>query len=177
MHYFGRIHDTVEWGLKEWLKLAPTNSKNYFGGTLEGNDCSKLLDSYGILENLARDHASDIIPFANIVKGMSRIKKACFSDDLDPKFEAICDDFKNSLIGFDEIHDYNTTTKFHMLAIHVKQYCKMTGKTFKLISEQALESSHRSWKKHVEKFWVSPNNPLFLMWILRAFESWNSDAI
>ena len=172
------LQEKWEWGLKEWLKLALTNFKNYFGGTLEGNDCSKLLDSYGILENLARENNKyDIMPFIDIVKGLCRIKKACFSVALDPNFEAICDEFKDSLIGFDEIHESSITPKFHMLAIHVKQYCKMTGKTFRLVSEQALESSHRAWKKHVEKFWVSPNNPLFFVWILRAFESWNSDAI
>merc|ERR1712141_694276 len=89
-----------EWGLKEWLKLALTNFKNYFGGTLEGNDCSKLLDSYGILENLARENNKyDIMPFIDIVKGLCRIKKACFSVELDPNFEAICDEFKDALIG------------------------------------------------------------------------------
>ena len=167
-----------EWGAIEWLKKSVAEFKNYFGGTLEGNQCSKLLDSYADLAKLARDHNKpEIMPFVKVLKAMCGIKKACFSAELDPEFESICDKFRDSLSELDEIHKANLTPKFHMLCIHVKQYCKMTGKTFKLISEQSLESSHRAWKKHVEKFWVSPNNPLFFMWILRAFESWNSDAI
>ena len=117
------------------------------------------------------------MPFVRVFRALCGIKKACFSKTLDPNFESICDEFRDSLIALDGIHEVNTTPKFHMLAIHVKQYCRMTGKTFRLISEQALESSHRAWTKHLEKFWVNPNNPMFFMWILRAFEAWNNNAI
>merc|ERR1712001_63773 len=153
--------------------------KNYFGGTLEGNQCSTLLDNYGILDNLAREHGRlDMSSFIRVIKALCGIKKACFGAKLDPNFESICDEFRDSLVAFEEFCNTKfKQTKFHMLAIHVKQYCKITGKTFKLITEQALESSHRAWKKHLEKFWVSPENPLFYMWILRAFEAWNSDAV
>ena len=172
------VEKVWEWGMKKWMKDSLANFKPYFGGTLEGNQCSKLLDSYGILENLAIEHGRlEILPFVKVFKTLCGIKKACFSDKLDPNFENICDEFRDSLISLDEIHSISITTKFHMLAIHVKQYCKITGKTFKLITEQALESSHRAWKKHLERFWVNPNNPMFFMWILRAFESWNNDAI
>ena len=172
------IKKVWEFGTKEWLKLALADFKDYFGGTLEGNQCSKVLDNYGYLANLAMQHGRlDIMPFVRVFKALCGIKKACFGAELDPEFESICDEFKDSLLDLDQIHKASITTKFHMLFIHVKQYCRMTGRTFKLISEQALESSHRAWKKHVEKFWVSPNNPMFLMWILRAFETWNSNAI
>ena len=123
------------------------------------------------------------MPFVRVLRGLCGIKKACFSKNLDPNFESICDQFRDALVALDGIHDFfkihevSITTKFHMLAIHVKQYCKLTGKTFRLVSEQALESSHGSWKRHVEKFWVNPNNPMFFMWILRAFEAWNNNAI
>merc|ERR1712141_267320 len=138
--------------------------KDYFGGTLEGNQCSTLLDNYGILQSLAEKHGRvDMNSYVRVLKALCGIKKACFGSKLDPNFESICDEFRESLVAFNEISNMNVSTKteFHMLAIHVKQYCKMTGKTFKLITEQALESSHRAWKKHLEKFWVSPNNPMF----------------
>ena len=98
-------------------------------------------------------------------------------DDLAPEFESICDEFKASLIALDEMHTTSITTKYHMLCIHVKQYCQMTNKTLKLTSEQALESSHRVWTKVVQRFWVNPNNPLFLFKILRAFETFLSENI
>ena len=133
---------------------------------------------YDALDNLAQEHSRfDIAPFVRVFKAMEGIKKACFCDDLDPEFESICDEFKASLIALDEMHSTSITTKYHMLCIHVKQYCQMTGKTLKLTSEQALESSHRVWTKVVERFWVNPNNPLFLFKILRAFETFLSENI
>merc|ERR1712141_294554 len=97
--------------------------------------CSKVLDSYGILANLAMQHNRlDIMPFVRVFKALCGIKKACFGAELDPEFESICDEFKNSLLDLNLIHRATITTKFHMLCFHVKQYCRMTGKTFRLIS-------------------------------------------
>ena len=91
------------WGIKEWLKLSMVGYKNYFGGTLEGNQCSTLLDNYGILDNLARKHGRlDMSSFIRVVKALCGIKKACFGAKLDPNFESICDEFRDSLVAFEE---------------------------------------------------------------------------
>ena len=163
----------------EFLKLSGVSHKAYFGGTLEGNQCSKLLDNYGLLENLAREHNRyDIACFVRVFKAFQALKKACFSDDLDPDFELIIDEFKESLIALEEVFELSITIKFHILCIHVKEYCKITGKSMKYITEQAVESSHRAWKLFVQRYWVDPEtNPMFLFQILRALEVWNAEAI
>ena len=130
-----KLMEVWEWGLKTWLEQV--NFKNYFGKTLEGNQCSEVLKMYDALDNLAQEHSRfDIAPFVRVFKAMEGIKKACFCDDLDPEFESICDEFKASLIALDEMHSTSITTKYHVLSIHVKQYCQMTNKTLKLTSEQ-----------------------------------------
>jgi len=63
-------------GLYEWAKQAFQKFKKYFGGTLEGNQCSKLIDEYGILENLAlANEKPDILPFVEFFKAFSKVKK------------------------------------------------------------------------------------------------------
>ena len=145
----------------------------------EGNQCSKIIDLYGLLENLAVQHGRlDIMSFVEFFKAFSQVKKACFGLRLDPNFEEIIDDFKNALVSLREIHDISTTPKFHMICIHVKQICQMTGESLKF-NEQALESSHAKFKKLLLRFaGIDPdtNNPLWPLNVLRALEVFNSNA-
>ena len=102
------IEKVWEWGLREWVNSSLVGFKSYFGGTLEGNQCSQLLDNSGILEQLAKRHGKweVIMPFVRVLRGMCAIKKACFSKKLDPNFEAICDEFRESLDALDGIHNF-----------------------------------------------------------------------
>ena len=164
-------------GLYEWARQALQKFEKYFGGTLEGNQCSKLIDKYDILENIA-DGRFDIAPFIEFFKNFSLVKKACFGLRLDPDFEAIIDRFKDSLESLRELHDITITPKFHMICIDVKRICAMTGESLKL-NEQALESSHKRFKKIVVRFaGMDPDtdNPMWPLYVLRALEVFNSNA-
>ena len=168
-----------KFGLTEWVKEAFQSFKDYFAGTLEGNQCSNLIRQYGILENLAIQHnRPDIMPFVRFFKALNSVKSACFGLKLDPNFEEIIDEFKNALVSLREVHDINVTPKYHMICIHVKQYCQITGDSLKL-NEQALESSHGRFKKIVQRFAgkdSETDNPLWVLNVLRAFEVFNSNA-
>ena len=114
-------------GLKLWMRQVFLCFKNYFNKTLVGNQCSKLVSNYAILENLAVQHnRPDIMPFVRVFKALNSVKTACFGLKLDPNFVAIIDEFKDSLVSLGEMHDINITPKFHMICVHVKQNCQMT---------------------------------------------------
>merc|ERR1711974_548547 len=162
-----------------WLRQALLSFRNYFGKTMEGNQCSSIVENYGILENLAASYGRlDIIPFVRAFKALNAVKSACFGLSLDPDFVAIIDEFQDALKALDEIHKTSITPKFHMICIHVKQICQKTNASMQL-NEQALESSHSKFKKLVQRFAGSDpdtENPLFALNILRAFEVLNSNA-
>ena len=164
-------------GLYEWTKQALQKFEKYFGGTLEGNQCSKLIDKFDILENIAGGR-SDIMPFVQFFKAFSWVKKACFGLKLEPNFEEIIDEFKDALESLREVHDITITPKFHMICIDVKRICQMTGGSLKL-NEQALESSHKKFKTLLLRFaGVDPDtdNPLWPLKVLRALEFFNPNA-
>ena len=88
------------------------------------------------------------------------------------------DAFQDALVALDEMHKISITPKFHMICIHVKQYCQMTGKSLQM-NEQSLESSHSKFKKLVQRYAGSnpdTENPLYALNILRAFEVFDSNA-
>ena len=162
---------------QEWMQRAFQSRKNYFGGTLEGNQCSNLIRNYGILENMARNRI-DVMPFIAAFKALNSVKSACFGLQLDANFAAKIDEFQNALVVLDEIHKCSITVKFHQICIHVKQYCQKTNCSLYL-NEQALESSHSKFKRLVIRF-VGANpdkdSPLYALNILRVFNRFNSDA-
>ena len=93
-------------------------------------------------------------------------------------FEAIIDEFRDALESLREMHHITITPKFHMICIDVKRICQMTGQSLKF-NEQALESSHKRFKKVLIRFaGVDPDtvNPLWPLHVLRALEVFNSNA-
>ena len=97
---------------------------------------------------------------------------------LDPNFEQIIDDFKNTLVVLREVHDISITPKFHMICIEIKRICQITGHSLKF-NEQSLESSHKKFKTIVLRFAgvdADTDNPLWPLNILRALEVFNSNA-
>ena len=167
-------------GLYEWARQTLQKFEKYFGGTLEGNQCSKLIDKYDVLETIANSNGRlDITPFIEFFKAFSKVKKATFGLRLDPNFEEIIDGFKDSLESLREMHDISITPKFHMICIDVKKYCQMTNESLKF-NEQSLESSHKRFKKILLRFaGMDPDtdNPLWPLHVLRALEVFNSNAI
>ena len=138
-----------------------------------------LVSNYDILEELARANEKfEVMPFIEYFKAFHFVKKACFGLKLDTDFEAIIDRFQKALEELRDLHHVNVTPKYHMICIHVKQYCKMTGESLKL-NEQSLESSHSRFKKIVQRFAGSdPNtdNPMYPLNVLRAYDVFNSNA-
>ena len=126
-HLVSALEKAWDFGAWKWMRQAFQQflKKKYFGGTLEGNQCSKLIENYGILDELVQEHERyDIQPFVRVFKALNSIKLACFGLVLDPNFATFIDEFQNALVTLDEIHKCSVTVKFHMICIHVKQYCQ-----------------------------------------------------
>ena len=161
------------------MRQAFQSFRNYFGKTLEGNQCSSLISNYDILEQLVENYGRrDLMCFVKCFKNLNAVKTAVFGLRLDPNYVAIINDFQDALVILDEIHKCSVTVKFHMICIHVKQLCQMTNKSLQL-NEQALESSHSRFKMVVQRFAGSDpdtDNPLFALNVLRALEYFNSAA-
>ena len=180
-HLVSALEKAWDLGAWKWMRQAFQRflKKKYFGGTLEGNQCSKLVESYGILDQLVQEHERyDIQPFVRVFKALNSVKSATFGLVLDPNFAAIIDEFRDALVSLDEIHKCSITVKFHMICIHIKQYCEKTNKSLQM-NEQALESSHSRFRMIVERFAGSDpdtDNPLFVLNVLRAMEYFNSAA-
>ena len=180
-HLVSALEKVWEFGALKWMRQAFQRflKKKYFGGTLEGNQCSTLINSYGILDKLAEDwDRHDIQPFVRVLKALNSVKLACFGMSLDSNYAAIIDEFQDALEALDEIHKCSVTVKFHMICIHVKQLCQMTNGSLQM-NEQALESSHSRFKMVVQRFAGSDpdtDNPLFPLNVLRALEYFCSAA-
>ena len=180
-HLVSALETAWEFGALKWMRQAFQRflKKKYFGGTLEGNQCSTLIASYGILDQLADDYGKlDIKPFVIALKALNSVKNACFGLRLDQNYVAIIDEFMDALKSLDEIHKCSVTVKFHMICIHVKQLCQMTNGSLQM-NEQALESSHSRFRSIVQRFAGSDpdtDNPLFPLNVLRAMEYFNSAA-
>merc|ERR1712001_720140 len=180
-HLVSALEKAWDFGALKWMRQAFQRflKKQYFGGTLEGNQCSKLIENYGILDELVQEHARyDIQPFVRVFKALNSVKSATFGLALDPNFATFIDEFQNALVALDEIHKCSVTVKFHMICIHVKQYCEMTNKSLQM-NEQALESSHSRFRLIVQRFAGSDpdtDNPLYVLNVLRALEYFNSAA-
>merc|ERR1712045_712241 len=68
-----------DFGAKRWLRQALLSFRNYFGKTMEGNQCASLLENYAILENLAASYGRlDIMSFVRAFKALNCVKSACF---------------------------------------------------------------------------------------------------
>ena len=91
------------------------------------------------------------------------------------------DDIRKSLVVLESLWreiKISITPKFHMICIHVKQYCQITGKSLQM-NEQSLESSHSKFIRLVQRYAGSnpdTENPLYALNILRAFEVFDSNA-
>ena len=144
---------------------------------MSAGQTSNLIDKYDVLENIAGGRA-DIMPFVEFFKTFSKVKKACFGLKLEPNFEEIIDEFQTALESLREIHKISITPKFHLICIDVKRSCQMTGESL-IYNEQALESSHKRFKKVLLRFaGMDPDtdNPMWILNVLRALEVFNSNA-
>ena len=178
-HLVQALEKKWEFGVKRWMRQAFQSFRDYFGKTLEGNQCSSLISNYGILEKLVENYGRrDLMCFVKCFKNLNAVKTAVFGLRLDPNYVAIINDFQDSLVALDEYHKVSITVKFHMICVHVKQYCQMTNKSLQL-NEQSLESSHSRFKKIVNRFaGANPDtdSPLYALNVLRALEFFCSAA-
>ena len=136
-------------GVDSFLASINIIKKDYFGLTLEGNDCNKVLQN---LDKLERELPEELSLFLDLLKEFKQIVDKIFGFTLDPQWETYLKNFSRI---FDEIQEYfpdvSETVKIHCLVKHVSQFLKKDGckRGLAEFGEQELESAHQ----HFHRIW------------------------
>ena len=126
--------------LLNWLRSKHIVLKPYHGGhTLEGNECSKVLES---LESLAEVLPPQFSTFLVTLQSFRDVVISCFGFLLDPYYKAVLAKFRDSYKGLRRDYNISVTNKIHIISAHVEQFCELTGKGLGEFSEQETENAH-----------------------------------
>ena len=164
--------------IRKWLSRAlKSPQKNYFGGTLEGNQCRDVLDSTDYLRFLVQD--MNVPPlafeFVNAFENFKKIKNGCFSTKLDPAYPTYFHNFKESIMFLQMNTGYSFIPRFHDLFAHTKPWLDKNQTGLALVSESGAEQFHSKFKKFFRNFvGKDSNSPHFLRKLKNAFDRFNA---
>ena len=168
---------------RELLKIFPEAAKwplhvfktehPWHGGEYNGNDIRDLLACVDFLQSLAEQHCNfQAIPFVELFRAFKRVIESCFGGELK---EGYLDRISELRCAIQQV-GISVTSKMHIILFHVPEWCEHFKKPLGLYSEQALESSHRKFKKFSDKYLVGKLNPKFGEKLKRAVTKFNSMA-
>ena len=155
------IH-SYEYILSELYSKARVTKKRYQGGTLEGNECSRVVKAY-VENNWVDSHPlKKYLPLFQSYDQMSQlafsIRKNLTDDDIVNISIAITE-YIITWQGMAPQLKLTEPLKLHVLS-HVLEYCIRFRSTPANYSEQDGESLHRSFKNVLEQFKTQGNNAL-----------------
>ena len=171
-------HLEKKWpAISEWPQHALASMKPYHGGTFQGNECKTLLENLDFLQNLAEKHGNfEAIAFVDTFRAFNSVRKSCFGTELADNFKQALSDFRSSVLSL-QMFGLSITPKIHMVIHHVEDWVTRHGQPLGQVSEQAGESVHSAFRKHMENFKVSPLNPKFGQTLLRTVVSFSSENV
>ena len=121
---------------------ARVHRSEYFGHSLEGPQCKKLLNNIDKLRRLAESkQAFFAFPFIDAFDAFNEIRKACFGQELQSGFEQKIDVFEATIKAV----GVSITNKIHCIYDHVIPFCNKHGRGLGFFLEQAAESAHRDF--------------------------------
>ena len=108
-----------EWpALREWLEAHGIVFMDYFGTTLEGPECSRVLRLLDELERVSLEHCA---PF---ITNTRDVIQACFkSDNLRDDYWDAINKFKSSFKVLKDNFGVSETVKIHEISVHVGEWC------------------------------------------------------
>ena len=158
----------------QWPQSIFKNQKAYHGGEFVGNDIRDLLANVDFLQNLVEQYSKfEAMPLVRVFRAFRDVIKSCFGAELQPDYLDRIAEFKSAL--FDA--SVKITPKMHIIIFHVPQWCGHFKKALGVVSEQALEASHKKFKKYFDRYKVGVTNPRFGEQLRTAVCSFNSKAL
>jgi hypothetical protein len=151
----------------EWLTACHAEQDEYHGGSFTGNASRKLLRC---VDQLAAMCPTQALPFAAAFRSLNRVVEACFSDTLSHNFLRELQNFQKAFLNL----GISVTPKVHAIFFHVGEFCQQTGSGLGPWSEQCVESLHRDFLKHWERYKVSEAHPEFPNKLQAAVRCYNS---
>ena len=175
-----------------WISYLNISVEKYHGGTLEGNECSKLLKNTEILRSRIRekirtgritragssfDNYSAMLTVLDTADSFKAVVDACFRWKLSPDYDVKSCTFREQYFAL-LLKDGppSVTSKLRIVFGHVIDWCSRHERGLGLASEQAMESLHSKFTvsdKHVIK---DPSHPNWATKKLQSLLEWNSMA-
>ena len=112
---------------EQWPQKVLCTQKPYHGGEFVGNDCSRLLEGLGDLEQVAADNncSLQVVPFLRAFRALREVKLATFGHELRSDFKEVCAEFHAAILGLtDPDFGVSFTPKFHIIFKHVPEWCE-----------------------------------------------------
>ena len=141
-------------GVDSFLASLNIIKKDYFGLTLEGNDCNKVLKN---LDKLEKELPEELSMYLDLLKEFKHIVDKIFGFTLDPQWETHLNNFSRIFYNIQEYFpSVSETVKIHCLIKHVSQFLKMDGckRGLAEFGEQEQESAHQHFHHIWEKLKV-----------------------
>ena len=160
----------------DWLKASPRHIvfEPYFGGkTLEGGQCSKVLNNLDDLEDFL---PRNLNLFVQCLRCLRDTVDSCFSYSLDPSYREVISRFRLSFEQLREQFGVSETNKLHMIFEHVPEFIDRVGKGLGEYSEQELENAHSEWDVIWGRYLVKDfESPMFLINYRKSVLTFNAD--
>ena len=141
--------------MNDLYRSANITKSPYQGGTLEGNQCSKLVKTVALSE-WAGDHP--LVAFKPLFCSLYQIYSDVFrarpylKDDDICEIESLVSAFVNLWKSSSHELELTRPLKLHVLAVHVVAFCNTHRATPAVFGEQDGESSHRVFRQLMDTF-------------------------
>lgn len=140
--------------LKDGIGIVP-HSYQGRDGAFAGPECAKLLDKLDVIQPylVNGSHEGEVI--INLLMRFARVKNEVFANDLGENWEDALEDFSRCLnLAHENNGPIPISPKLHIIATHVMEAVKITGRGLGLDNETAVEAAHGSFLKVWEKYFV-----------------------
>ena len=165
------LYDSLDklWpGVISWLDSINVKKTDNQGGSLEGNDCTKMLKNIEKLENICPDMFRG---YVDTFKKFNEVLSSCYGNDLTKDYKDKLEEFRSSFLAL----NISVTPKVHAVMFHIEEFCEHSGTGLGPYSEQTSESLHHEWKKTRSDYHVKQtSNPKYSENLLAAVRKFNS---
>ena len=163
-------------GILAWLQGKHIVFEPYHGGqTLEGNDCNKVLRN---LESLMEVLPQEFSLFMDTMSAFKNVIDSCFGYVLDPFYKQVLERFRTSMKKLNEQFNVSITNKFHVICVHLEEFCDLVSQGLGMFSEQETESSHSSFDKLLDRYRVKDiNSDVYGIQYFKAVMNYNSNNV
>ena len=139
-------------GLQQWLQGHGITFMDYFGSTLEGPECSKVLR---LLDELERVSPEECAPFITCMRKFSGVVQACFKvNNLQENHWEPIHQFRESFKVLKDNFGLTESVKIHEISVHVGEWCEENQTSLGSYSEHEVESIHSTFNKVWEDYKV-----------------------